>query len=131
MGNPAGAALGGISGAAPDAGAHACLHRRPRGQVRRLEKSLGALLLQTGTTGTVGTSHEFLAVRGRNRLLSILSVRIFDSSVERGIPSRSAAPACPNIRPPLARRASSMIVFSWVASELKRRKLRLDDGRAK
>src|SRR5258706_439157 len=46
MGNPAGAALGGISGAAPDAVAHACLHRRPRGQVRRLEKSLDALLLQ-------------------------------------------------------------------------------------
>ena len=48
----------------------------------------------------------------------IFSARIFDSSVERGIPRRAAAPAGPNTRPPLARNASSMIAFSWPASVL-------------
>jgi len=62
--------------------------------------------------------------------LSILSVRIFDSSVERGMPSRSAAPDGPNTRPPLARRASSMIVFSWIASELRSGSRLSDEGRA-
>jgi hypothetical protein len=50
--------------------------------------------------------------------LSILSARICDSSVERGIPNRAAAPEAPNTRPPLARRASSTIAFSCDASVL-------------
>src|SRR5262245_9854112 len=54
---------------------------------------------------------------GRNRLLSIRSVRILDSRVERGMPSRSAAPDDPNTRPPLARSASSITAFSWAASD--------------
>src|SRR6266853_3574377 len=56
--------------------------------------------------------------RVRKRLFLILSARIFDSSVERGIPSRAAAPECPNTRPPLSRKASSIIAFSCAASEL-------------
>jgi len=39
------------------------------------------------------------------------SARILDSSVERGIPSRVAAPDGPNTLPLLARNASSMIAF--------------------
>jgi len=44
----------------------------------------------------------------RKRFLSIRNARIFDSSVERGMPSRAAAPAGPYTRPPHACRASSM-----------------------
>src|SRR5258708_17215633 len=55
--------------------------------------------------------------RVRKRLFLILSARIFDSRVERGIPSRAAAPECPNTRPPLSRKASSIIAFSCAASE--------------
>ena len=58
------------------------------------------------------------AGRPRKRFLLIPRARIFDSSVERAMPSRAAAPVGPNTRPPLARRASSMIVFSWPASAL-------------
>src|SRR5260370_37645545 len=63
-------------------------------------------------------TYWFFAGRARKRLLLILSARIFDSSVERGIPRRAAAPDGPNTRPPLARSASSMIAFSWAASVL-------------
>jgi hypothetical protein len=38
--------------------------------------------------------------------LLIFSARIFDSSVDRGIQRRAAAPEGPNTRPPLARKAS-------------------------
>src|ERR1700741_4643356 len=55
-------------------------------------------------------------VRVRKRLLLIFNTRIFDSSVERGIPSRAAAPEGPNTRPSLARSASSMSSFSCEAS---------------
>jgi hypothetical protein len=48
----------------------------------------------------------------RKRFLLILSARILDSRVERGIPSRAAAPDGPNTHPPLARKASSTIAFS-------------------
>jgi hypothetical protein len=61
--------------------------------------------------------YEMLA-SARKRLLSIFSARILDSSVERGIPSRAAAPEGPNTRPRLARSASSTIAFSCAASEL-------------
>ena len=46
------------------------------------------------------------------RLLLILSDRIFDSSVDRAIPSLAAALNGPNTRPWLSRRAASMISFS-------------------
>ena len=49
---------------------------------------------------------------GRKRLLLILNAWILYSSVERGMPSRVAAPEGPNTRPPLARSASSIIAFS-------------------
>jgi len=48
--------------------------------------------------------------------LLILSDRIFDSSVDRAIPSLAAAPVGPNIRPWHSRRASSMISFSVAAT---------------
>jgi hypothetical protein len=44
--------------------------------------------------------------------LLIRSARMRDSSVDRGIRSRAAAPVGPKTCPPLARSASSMIVFS-------------------
>src|SRR6185295_3954858 len=61
---------------------------------------------------------ERFGARVRKRLLLIFNVRIFDSSVERGIPSRAAAPVGPNTRPPVARNASSMSDFSCDASAL-------------
>jgi hypothetical protein len=50
------------------------------------------------------------------RFLLILSDLIFDSRVDPGIPSLAAAPAGPDTRPPLSRRAASMIFFCCVAS---------------
>src|SRR5262245_17331374 len=64
-----------------------------------------------------GPDYRF-AGRVRKRIFLIPRARIFDSSVDRAIPSRAAAPDGPNTRPPLARRASSMIAFSWPASVL-------------
>lgn len=45
------------------------------------------------------------------RFLSILSAWIFDSSVDRGIPSFAAAPDGPKTRPCDSRRASSIVSF--------------------
>src|SRR5271169_7178619 len=50
------------------------------------------------------------------RFLSILSDLIFESKVDPGIPSLAAAPDAPDTRPPLSRRAVSIISFSWEAS---------------
>src|SRR5258708_39437073 len=50
------------------------------------------------------------------RFLSIFSDRIFESRVDPGMPSLAAAPDCPDTRPPLSRRAVSIISFSWAAS---------------
>ncbi len=50
------------------------------------------------------------------RFLLIFSDLIFDSRVDPGIPSLAAAPDCPDTRPPLSRRAASMISFSWAAA---------------
>src|SRR5262249_54372125 len=52
---------------------------------------------------TTTRGDQFFAGRARKRLLLIRNARIFDSSVERGMPSRSAAPDGPNTRPPVAR----------------------------
>src|SRR5882762_7215029 len=49
------------------------------------------------------------------RFLSIFSDLIFDSRVDPGIPSLAAAPDGPDTRPPLSRRAASMISFSSAA----------------
>src|ERR1700688_4010110 len=46
------------------------------------------------------------------RFLLILSERIFDSNVDRGMPNLAAAPGGPNIRPRLSFRAASIISFS-------------------
>src|SRR4029453_8065827 len=62
--------------------------------------------------------YSVFAGRPRKRFLLIPRTRIFDSSVERAMPSRAAAPDGPYTRPPLTRRASSIIAFSWPASAL-------------
>src|ERR1700751_1035884 len=49
------------------------------------------------------------------RVLLILSDLMFDSRVDRGIPSLEAAPDGPYTRPPLSRKAASMISFSLAA----------------
>src|SRR5258708_16102190 len=49
------------------------------------------------------------------RFLSIFNDLIFDSRVDRGIPSLEAAPDGPYTRPPLSRKAASMISFSLAA----------------
>src|SRR5712692_2182884 len=49
------------------------------------------------------------------RSLLIFSDLIFDSRVDPGMPSLAAAPDGPATRPPLSRRAASMISFSWAA----------------
>src|SRR5260370_11645946 len=48
--------------------------------------------------------------------LSIFSDLIFVSRVDPGMPSLAAAPDGPDTRPPLSRRATSIISFSWAAS---------------
>src|SRR6516164_908843 len=50
------------------------------------------------------------------RFLSIFSDLIFVSRVDPGMPSLAAAPDGPDTRPPLSRRANSIISFSWAAS---------------
>src|SRR5258707_15598212 len=50
------------------------------------------------------------------RFLLIWSDLIFVSRVDPGIPSLAAAPDGPDTRPPLSRRAASIICFSWAAS---------------
>src|SRR5258708_36203465 len=49
------------------------------------------------------------------RFLSIFSALTFDSRVDRGIPSLEAAPDGPYTRPPLSRKAASIISFSLAA----------------
>ena len=46
------------------------------------------------------------------RFLLIFNDRIFDSRVDRGIPSLVAAPEGPYTRPPHSRKAASMMAFS-------------------
>src|SRR4029077_21248292 len=77
-----------------------------------------------------GSPHDSCGRRVRKRLLLILNARIFDSSVDRGIPSRAAAPEGPNRRPPLARRASSTMAFSCAASVPDKPSWRLTAGAA-
>src|SRR6267143_1246980 len=50
------------------------------------------------------------------RFLLIFRDLIFESKVDPGIPSLAAAPDGPDTRPPLSRRAASIISFSWEAS---------------
>src|SRR4029077_6364609 len=50
------------------------------------------------------------------RFLSIFSDRIFDSSVDRGMPNLAAAPVGPDIRPRLSFSPASIISFSCAKS---------------
>src|SRR6266436_7388967 len=50
------------------------------------------------------------------RFLLILNDRIFDSSVDRGMPNLAAAPVGPNIRPRHSFKAASIISFSCARS---------------
>src|SRR5262245_51453080 len=79
-------------------------------------------LLVSGTAGR--TCYCFVRL-ARKRFLSIPSARIFVSSVDRAMPSRVAAPVGPYTRPPLARRASSIMARSWRASVLGKARLSL------
>ena len=60
------------------------------------------------------------------RNLLIFSARIFDSRVDRAIPSLAAAPDGPNIRPWDSRRASSIISRSVDATFSERKRWSLD-----
>jgi hypothetical protein len=53
---------------------------------------------------------------GLKLYLSMFSNRIFESSVDRAMPSLAAAPEGPNTRPWLSRRASSITSFSVAAT---------------
>jgi hypothetical protein len=53
-----------------------------------------------------------VSVEVLKRFLSIFNDRIFDSSVDRGMPSLAAAPDGPNTRPWHSRRAASISSFS-------------------
>jgi hypothetical protein len=53
---------------------------------------------------------------GLKRLLLILSDRIFDSRVDRGIPNLTAAPVGPDTRPRVSFRAASIMFFSSTKS---------------
>ena len=55
---------------------------------------------------------EGIAAELLKRFLLILSDRIFDSTVDRGMPSIAAAPEGPKTRPALSRKAASIISFS-------------------
>src|SRR4029077_17271653 len=68
--------------------------------------------------GTPPTRNLFFQRSPRKRIFLIPRARIFDSSVERAMPSRAAAPDGPYTRPSHARRASSIIAFSWLARVL-------------
>ena len=50
------------------------------------------------------------------RFLSIFSERIFDSSVDRGMPNLAAAPVGPKTCPRLSFKAASIIFFSCATS---------------
>ena len=65
------------------------------------------------------SGQKLFSARMRKRLLLTLSVRVFDSSLERGIPSRAAAPEGPNTRPPLASRASSRASSTIAFTEIR------------
>ena len=51
-----------------------------------------------------------------NRFLLILSDRIFDSTVDLGMPRVVAAPDGPNTSPPLSFSADAIVPFSWAAN---------------
>ena len=57
------------------------------------------------------------------RFLLMLSDRIFDSRVDRAIPSLAAAPDGPNVRPWDSRRASSIISISVAITFSERKSL--------
>ena len=58
----------------------------------------------------------FRALAVLKRYLPIFNEAIFDSNVDRLIPTFAAAPDGPNTRPPLSRKANSIISFSWAPS---------------
>src|SRR5580704_4642073 len=66
---------------------------------------------ETGGGGRLHVSGEV-----RKRFLSIFRERIFDSSVDLGMPNLAAAPVGPNIRPRLSFRAASIMSFSCTKS---------------
>ena len=76
--------------------------------VRKLARCLGVLRLARSAVGSRLECQEI----DLKRFLSIFSDRIFDSSVDRGMPNLAAAPVAPNTRPRLSFRAASIMLFS-------------------
>lgn len=104
------------------------LRKKPFALLRKLPSSRQGkddFLVGTSGRGRSRLFSEVLAVlltgvRGGQlqadwkRRLSIFSALIRDSRVERGMPSLSAAPDGPEMRPLLAASADSIISFSWL-----------------
>ena len=72
----------------------------------------GSLLRSTDETRGPKSSRAYLSAELLKRFLSIFKDRIFDSKVDRGIPSFAAAPEGPNTRPRLSRSAASITRFA-------------------
>src|ERR1700733_3842650 len=70
--------------------------------------------LLAGIRGSSASLH--ISDKALKRFLSIFSDRIFDSSVERGIPNLTAAPLGPDTRPRVSFSAASIISFSCTRS---------------
>src|SRR5271163_3794846 len=68
-----------------------------------------------GNLSEVGRRHQVPGT-ALKRFLLILSDRIFDSSVDRGMPNFTAAPAGPDTRPQVSFSAASIMFFSCTMS---------------
>src|SRR6267142_5080716 len=81
-----------------------CKRRAVRDQGVRSRNHTTLCLERAGETSPMSKywatepGQEIFGVLMRNRPLSIFNARIFDSRVDRGIPSRAAAPEGPNTR---------------------------------
>src|SRR5258705_5246078 len=73
-------------------------------------------LLRAALPDAISDENPQVPDGGLKRFLLMLSDRIFDSKVDRAIPSLAAAPDGPNIRPWDSRRASSIISLSVAAT---------------
>src|SRR5208282_2803648 len=114
-------------------------HLKPRGHYCNATAKIKLLKINDLTVSEMASPHQlancctqcrlqFAGKKSRNsllffegygvlkRFLLIFNDLIFDSRVDRGMPSLAAAPDGPNTRPPLSFRAASIISFSCAAS---------------
>ena len=80
-------------------------------------------IIRGNATGPIPVENPQVPNGALKRFLLILSNRIFDSRVDRAIPSLAAAPDGPNIRPRDSRRACSIISLSVAATFSERKGL--------